>query len=123
MKKIIFLEDEDVLAHLYEKKLKKAGFEVYWAKKFEDVEKLINSVKADVVLLDNAICGEEKTGLDILPIVRKALPKAKIVILSNFSGIEFEQQADEAGADNCWVKIDMSPSSLPVYIKHLLKEQ
>ena len=123
MKKIILLEDEEVLGRLYEKKLKKAGFEVYWAKTSDEVQALIESIKADVIILDHAIRGEDMTGIDMLPIVRKKFPKAKIIILSNFSGNEFEQKARQAGADDYFVKINMPPSTLATHLKQSLKKK
>lgn len=120
-KKIILLEDEETLGRIYKKKLEAASYEVHWFRTPDKMEKSAKKIKADVVLLDHGIHGKEATGISVLPNIRKALPKAKIIVLSNFSQHQLEATALDAGADAYLVKINMPPVALVAYVKKLLR--
>jgi len=119
MKNIILLEDEEVLGKIYKKNLEKVGHRVTWVKTTEEIEGLIDNVPADIILLDQGIAGEDRSGLDIIPMVRAVNPKAKIVMLSNYSHFQLKQKAIDAGADDYLVKIDTTPVRLIEYIDSL----
>lgn len=118
-KKVVLLEDEATLANLYMSKLKEAGFEVML---FEGVDELIRGIdnfKADVAFLDHALHGAEKSGLDVIPALKKSNPKMKVAMLSNYSEFQMEQKAKEAGADDYLLKINTSPATLVSYAEEL----
>ena len=118
-KKIIFLEDEEVLGRIYTEHLKAAGFEVKWLKTTKETEEMAKKIKADLVLLDQGIRGENKSGLDIICSLKAALPEAKIVMLSNFSHFQLEEEALKAGAIGYLVKINTPPNALVKYVNKL----
>jgi len=120
-KKIILLEDEEALGRIYKKKLEAASYEVHWLRTPDETGKLAKRIKADVVLLDHGIKGNKITGIDILPTIRETLPKAKIIVLSNFSKHQLEAAALDAGADAYFVKINMTPVALVAYVKKLFR--
>lgn len=116
--KILLLEDEDVLANLYLKKLEDAGFDV---RLYEETDKLLEelgSFNPDIAFLDHALHGENKSGLDVIPALRKQNPKMKIVMLSNYSEFQMEQVARKAGASDYLLKINTPPGIL---VKHAEK--
>jgi len=121
MKKILILEDEDVLGKVYKKKLKAAGFDVQWVKTVEETEQLVRHFPADILLLDHGIRGHEKAGVDLIPMLRKVLPDSKILMLSNYSDFQLQSAAVNEGADAYLVKINTPPKVLVQYIEGLFK--
>ena len=121
MKKILILEDEDVLGKMYKKKLEAAGFEVQWVKTVEKTEQMVQRFPADLLLLDHGIRGYEKAGIDIIPLLRKILPDSKILMLSNYSDFQFHAKAIEEGADAYLVKINTPPKVLVQYIQDVFQ--
>lgn len=119
MKKILILEDEDVLGRIYKKKLEAAGFEVYWAKTVEETEDTVQRFPADVLLLDHGIRGHEKAGVELISLLREILPQSKIIMLSNYSEIQLQERAKKEGADAYFVKINTPPPVLIKYIEGL----
>jgi len=65
--------------------------------------------KPDVVLLDISMPG--LSGIDALPLIRKAHPKVKVVMLTHHEGESFVEQALRAGADG-YLSKDSDPSEL-----------
>ncbi len=118
MKKILFLEDEEVVGKIYKKNLEKKGFKVDWVRSSSEVLELINKNSYDVVALDHRL-SEKATGLDLIKPVRDKLPKAKIVMLSNYSEFQLAKEARVSGADDYLVKLNTTPESFIEYIKSL----
>ena len=73
----------------------------------------------DVAILDQSLHGETKTGIEIIPLVKSIFPKAVILMLSNYSSLDLEQEARQAGADGFLVKIDTSPIKLVQILQEL----
>ena len=119
MKKILILEDEEVLGRIYKKKLEAAGFEVLWAKTVEETEDAVQHFPADVLLLDHGIRGHEKAGVELIAQLREILPDSKIIMLSNYSEIQLQEKAKREGADAYFVKINTPPQVLIKYIEGL----
>lgn len=118
--KIILLEDEEALGGIYKRKLEGEGFDVKLFKTADEVEKAIKFFKADIVLLDYAIRGEGKSGIDIISNIRKVLPNSKIVMLSNYTQSQLKKDAFEAGVDEYLIKIETPPTVLVDYVSKLL---
>jgi len=119
MRNIILLEDEEILGKIYKKNLEGAGYSVIWLKTTGEVEQVIDTIHADVIILDQGIAGDDRSGLDIVPMVKAVNPKAKIIMLSNYSQFQMRQKAVEAGAMDYLVKIDTTPTKLIEYINNL----
>ena len=119
MKKVIILEDEEILGKIYKKKLEEAGFEVFWKKTIVEIEELITQIKSDIVLIDHGIRGYEKSGIDIIPNVRKNIPNAKIIMLSNYSQQELQKKAIELGASAFLIKLNTPPKVLVNFLQNL----
>jgi DNA-binding NarL/FixJ family response regulator len=65
--------------------------------------------KPDVVLLDISMPG--LSGIDALPLIRKAHPRVKVIMLTHHEGETFVEQALRAGADG-YLSKDSDPSEL-----------
>lgn len=75
----------------------------------EEIERL----RPDVVLLDITMPG--LSGLDLLPKIRKLLPRTKVVMLSHHEGESFVEQALQAGAEG-YLSKDSDPAELALAI-------
>lgn len=73
----------------------------------------IDALRPDVVILDITMPG--LSGLDLLPKVRKSLPKTKVVMLTHHEGESFVEQALQAGADG-YLSKDSDPAELALAI-------
>ncbi len=69
----------------------------------------VGELKPDIVLLDITMPG--LSGLDAIPLLRKAHPKVKIVMLTHHEGESFVEQALRAGADG-YLSKDSEPAEL-----------
>lgn len=121
MKKILLLEDEEMIGKLYAKKLTEAGFEVLHALTPEAIEKMAETFSADIVLLDHGISGSSRTGSDCIPTMRALLPHAKIIILSNYPKDQIVSQLSDKKyyADDYFLKINTPPKKIVEEIEAL----
>lgn len=116
---IIVAEDDAVLRSLYEKKFTLENFSVRCAMDGEEVMRMIREKKPDILLLD--IHMPKADGFQVL----KEFPKKErgfpVIILTNFDQAEFKLRALELGADDYFVKKDMTMRVLVEMVKRLLK--
>ena len=119
IKTVVFLEDEKALATLYMGKLKDEGFKVQLFEVAEELIEKCDAIKPDAAFLDQALHGAAKSGLDVIPALRKCNPDMKIIVLSNYSEFQMKQEAKKAGADDYLLKIDTPPAKLVEYLKKL----
>ncbi len=73
----------------------------------------IQEHRPDVVVLDITMPG--LSGLDLLPLLRKAAPRTKVVMLTHHEGENFVQQAIENGAEG-YLSKDSDPSEFALAI-------
>lgn len=111
-KKILIIEDEDVLRDMYVDKFSQAGFKVLSAGDAEIGIKLIKKEKPDLILLD--ILLPRENGLSLLKQLKKEVPdlKSKIVAFSNFDDPEAKKQAAELGVVDYLIKTSYTPKQI-----------
>jgi len=73
----------------------------------------IEELRPDVVLLDITMPG--LSGLDLLPKIRKSLPRTKVLMLTHHEGESFVEQALQAGAEG-YLSKDSDPAELALAI-------
>jgi len=73
----------------------------------------IRTLRPDVVVLDITMPG--LSGLDLLPMIRKDLPKTKVVMLTHHEGESFVEQALQGGAEG-YLSKDSDPTELALAI-------
>jgi len=110
--KILFLEDEPVLARVYSKHLEAAGYTVRWVKNVDEVEDGIHTFTPDIFLLDHGISGQTRSGLDVVSWLREQFPQGRIFMLSNYSDFQLREKAIAQGANDYFVKINTPPKVL-----------
>ena len=69
----------------------------------------IETLRPDVALLDITMPG--LSGLDLIPKIRKSLPKTRVVMLTHHEGESFVEQALQAGAEG-YLSKDSDPAEL-----------
>ncbi len=111
-KKILIIEDEEILADLLEKKLTQVGYEVSVANDgIEGLDKVKESIP-DLILLD--IVMPRMGGFDVMRELQKNqdFSKIPIVIISN-SGQPVELDlAQKLGAKDWLIKTDFDPQEV-----------
>lgn len=114
---ILIAEDDAVLRNLYVKKFTVAGYAIRTAENGQQaLEELAQSVP-DVLVLD--IHMPIMDGLQVL----QQLPKDHsypVIMLSNFSDDENQGKAKELGADDFFVKKDMTIKSLLEMVERVM---
>lgn len=111
-KKVLLIEDEEIITELLEKKLISEGYEVSTAKDGESGLKLMKTVKPDLVLLDVIL--PLMDGFEVMEKMQEnpELKRIPVVIVSN-SGQPVEiGRAKELGAKDWLIKTDFDPQEL-----------
>jgi len=112
MKKVLIVEDEDIIIQLLQKKLIQEGYEVSVAHNGEEGLNALRESKPDIVLLD--IVMPKKSGYEVMEEMSKdpELKKIPIIIISN-SGQPVElDKAKELGARDWLIKTEFDPNEV-----------
>ncbi len=112
MKKVLIVEDEDLIMDLLKKKLLQENYDVLTAHDGEEGLKVLRETKPDVVLLD--IIMPKKNGYEVMEEMSKdpELKKIPIIIISN-SGQPVElDKAKELGAKDWLIKTEFDPQEV-----------
>ena len=122
MKKILLIEDEKILAKMYQDKFTKAGFKVFLATEAKDGVKLAKKEKPDLIVLD--ILLPKENGIFFLEELRKdpEILSIPVLVFSNFDDPETRRQAEKLGAKAYLIKTDYTPQGIVEEIKNYLKE-
>ncbi|OGM12198.1 hypothetical protein A2Z22_05215 [Candidatus Woesebacteria bacterium RBG_16_34_12] len=123
MTKVLIVEDEDIVARMYEKALKFNNFEVEVAIGGNEGLEKVKSFKPDLVLLD--IMMPEPDGMEVLEKI-KSDPETSglpIVMLTNLSGKHDAEHALSKGAIEYWVKSSVDIKDLGGMINNIVNEK
>jgi DNA-binding response OmpR family regulator len=120
MKKMLIIEDDQIVGTIYRHKCQAEGFQVELAGDGEAGWQAIQSFRPDVVILDLML--PKLNGVEILNRVRstpefKELP---VIVLSNAYLNTLVQEAWKAGANNCLIKASCSPKQLVEVVRKTL---
>lgn len=113
-KKILLIEDEEIMVNLLERKLTKEGYEVLVARDGEEGLKKIKEMvpKPDLVLLD--IIMPKMNGFEVMEKMNEdeELKKVPIIVISN-SGQPVElDKAKKMGAKDWLIKTEFDPKTV-----------
>ncbi|MCP6719275.1 MAG: response regulator [Patescibacteria group bacterium] len=111
-KKILIVEDEELMINLLQKKLTQEGYKVSVARDGEEGLRTMKETKPDLILLD--ILMPKMGGLEVMEEMNKdsELKEIPVVIISN-SGQPVElDRARELGAKDWLVKTDFDPQEV-----------
>lgn len=107
---ILIAEDDPVLRNLYLKKFTISGYHLRTAADGEEALKLIQEKAPEVLILD--IHMPKLTGFQVLEQLEKTGRNFPIIMLSNFADEMSQLRAKELGADDYFIKKDMTIKSL-----------
>lgn len=111
-KKILLIEDEEIILNLLQKKLSQEGYEVSVARDGEAGLKMMRQIKPDLILLD--IVMPKMGGFEVMEEMGKEpeLKRIPIIIVSN-SGQPVElDKAKELGAKDWLIKTEFDPQEV-----------
>ncbi len=112
MKKILIIEDEEILCHLLQKKLNAEGYEAHVAKNGKDGMSKMREIMPDLILLD--IIMPIMGGFEVMEEMQKdeKLSSIPIIVVSN-SGQPVEvDRAQKLGAKDWLVKTEFDPQEV-----------
>jgi CheY-like chemotaxis protein len=112
MKKILIVEDDQVVASAYQRRFVKAGFIVEVAEDGLEGLQLATAAKPDVVLLD--LLMPRLDGLEMLKYIRTHpdLASLPVVVFSNSYMTNLVENAWRAGANQCLMKASTTPAEV-----------
>lgn len=116
-KKILLIEDEELILNLLQRKLEKEGYKVLVARNGEEGMEKMRKTPPDIILLD--IVMPKMGGFEVMEEVRKDkyLRLIPIIIISN-SGQPVElDRAKRLGAKDWLIKTEFDPKEVIVKIK------
>jgi len=117
MKKILLIEDEEIMIDLLQKKLISEGYDVSVARDGEEGLKKVREVKPDIVLSD--IIMPKKGGFEVIEEIKKDpdLKNIPIIVISN-SGQPVEiDRAQRLGACDWLIKTEFDPQEVIEKVK------
>ena len=120
MKKILIIEDEEILLDLIQKRLTQEGYKIYIARNGEEGLEKIKEEKPDLILLD--IVMPKMGGFEVMERINKdkEFKDIPIIIISN-SGQPVElSRAKELGIKDWLIKTDFDPSEVVGKVKKQL---
>jgi len=121
--KILLVEDDPMIAEIYQKKLSVSGFQVMTASHSSEVFSKVAKEKFDLVIMDLVL--PEMNGIEILRELRKNGkydPALKVVIFSNLDDAENQHAAMDLGVIRFLSKSQYNPSQLVEEIHRIFRE-
>jgi len=119
-KKILIIEDEDIIIEVLEKKLKEAGYETDIARDGKEGIEKAKEIKPDLILLD--IMMPVMDGFEVMENMNKdeELKDIPVLIVSN-SGQPVElNRARELGADDWLIKTEFDPIEVLEKVRRII---
>src|ERR1043165_8915415 len=120
MKKILIIEDDQIVANIYRNKFSIEGYTVEIAHDGHAGLETIKSFRPDAVILDLML--PKITGVELMKKVRAEtdFQKLPIIVFSNTYLTNMVQEAWKAGATKCLSKANCSPKQLIEVVRSTL---
>ena len=121
MKKILYVEDDVLIARVYGDKLAAAGFEVVVAQDGLAAVQRLREFTPDIIVLD--LLMPKLTGVDVLKFIRQqpALKDVRIIVFSNSFLSNLIEQVASIGVEEALVKASVTPTQLVGVINKTLE--
>lgn len=119
-KKVLLVEDDEMLHTMYTQKFAKEGYEVFSAYNGAEGLQMVDEKKPDVILLD--IIMPKMDGFVALKKLKKNENTAKIpvILLTNLGQEEDIRKGKELGADDYFIKANHTPQEIVAKVKEVL---
>jgi DNA-binding response OmpR family regulator len=120
MKKILIIEDDQIVANVYRNKLTVEGYRAETAADGETGLKLLRTFKPQIVILDLMLPGI--SGVEVIKEIRKDIEFSKVptVVFSNTYLTNLIQEAWRAGANKCLSKSSCTPKDIIDIVRGLI---
>ncbi|MEK7706729.1 MAG: response regulator, partial [Verrucomicrobiota bacterium] len=120
MKKILIIEDDQIVANIYRNKFSVEGYKVEIALDGEVGRELIKSFRPDVIVLDLML--PKITGLELMKEIRAEpdFEKVPVIVFSNTYLTNMVQEAWKAGATKCLSKANCTPKQVLEVVRSAL---
>ncbi len=124
-KTILIVEDDELLAHMYQLKLEYAGYSVILAHTAAEAQQIIRKQPLDLIILD--ILLPRVNGLVVLKDIRKDVRTmhCPVIVLTNLSNTEVDMHddvADALGVVAYLVKSKVTPAQVLKAVAAALKD-
>src|SRR6266446_3019235 len=117
MRKILLVEDENILREAYKFILSTEPYEVYMACNGQQALELCKDQKFDLILLD--LMMPIMDGVEFLENFQPSdHPGTKVMIMSNLSAGEMLTNAQKLGVYKNVIKADLTPKQLLTYVRY-----
>lgn len=112
MKKILVVDDDALILHLYRQQFTAAGFDVQTASDGVDAIRILNGDKPSLVMLD--LMMPRLSGVEVLKFIRtnSRLRETPVIILSNCFMDEMRRTATALGVQGALYKSESKPADL-----------
>jgi len=112
MKKILIIEDEEIITEFLQKRLNKEGYEVSLARNGEKDLQMMRETKPNLVLLD--IILPQKGGFEVMEQMEKEseLKLIPVIVISNSGQLSELDRAKRLGAKNWIIKTEFDPQEI-----------
>ncbi|NCU34172.1 response regulator [Candidatus Saccharibacteria bacterium] len=119
-KKILLVEDDEVLASVYHARLELEGFDIREAHNGEEALSAALDYRPDLILLDAMM--PKISGFDVLDILRNTpeTMNLRVVMLTALSQDKDRQRAESLGVDDYLVKSQVVIGDVVARVKHHL---
>jgi DNA-binding response OmpR family regulator len=121
-KRILLVEDEEMLSNMYQVKFQNDGFTMIKANNGEEGLQLADKEKPDFILLD--VIMPKMDGFTVLKKLKEN-PNTKnipVLLLTNLGQDEDVKKGNELGAVGYLVKANITPSEVVAKVKSLLPQ-
>jgi len=121
MKKILLIDDDEILVDLYKAKFSQEGFNMTAALDGEQAIKLAKKEKPDLIILD--ILLPRGNGISVLKKIREdaEISSITVVAFSNFDDPTTKKEAFGLGVKDYLLKANFTPDQLVKKIEEYLK--
>ena len=118
MKKILIIEDDQIVANVYRNKLAVEGYQTEAALDGESGLKMMRTFQPDAIVLDLML--PKMSGVEVIREIRgeAEFSKVPIIVFSNTYLTNMVQEAWKAGATKCISKINCSPKEFLDLVRH-----
>jgi DNA-binding response OmpR family regulator len=123
MKRVLIIEDDQIVGTIYRRKLQLEGFEVSLAADGEAGLAAVSTFHPDIVILDLML--PRLNGVEVLRHLR-AQPQNQhlpVIVLSNAYLSNLVQDALNAGANQCLIKANCTPKQILEVIRRILDQE
>jgi len=120
MKKILIIEDEKLLADMYQDIFIQSGYKTFLAPTAEDGIKLAKREKPDLILLD--ILLPKDNGIDFLKKLKTdpQISSSKVIAFSNYEEPKTVREAYDLGVKDYLLKTDFNPKEIVERVERYL---